>query len=51
MAQQQQYMVIVGGQLESTNLDEPMESPQLWDLPVEEDAKQRVWEWDSELVS
>ena len=51
VAQQQQYMVIVGGQLESTNLDEPMESPQLWDLPVEEDAKQRVWEWDSELVS
>ena len=51
VAQQQQYMVIVGGQLESTNLDEPMESPQLWDLLVEEDAKQRVWEWDSELVS
>ena len=51
VAQQQQYMVIVGGQLESTNLDEKMESPLLWDLPVEEDAKQRVWEWDSELVS
>ena len=51
VAQQQQYMVIVGGQLESTNLDEQMESPLLWDLPVEEDAKQRVWEWDSELVS
>lgn len=51
VAQQQQYMVITGGQLESTGSDEPAESPQLWDLPVEEDAKQRVWEWDRELVS
>ncbi|KAI0089570.1 hypothetical protein BDY19DRAFT_110851 [Irpex rosettiformis] len=51
VAQQQQYMVIANTQLDSTILDELRESPQLWDLSIEEEAKQKVWEWDSELVS
>lgn len=51
VARQEQYIVITDDQQTAISTDEYRESPMLWDLWVDENAKERVSEWDDEVVS
>ncbi|KAI0797277.1 hypothetical protein BC629DRAFT_259735 [Irpex lacteus] len=49
VARQEQYLVITDDQQNATGMEDCRESPMLWDLLVDEDAKERVSEWDDEV--